>query len=58
MTGGGGYSVDMERVPQAIVDLRRAADGLRIESENAWNLARITPTWSGYGERECGAGLC
>lgn len=42
-TGGGGYSVDVERAPQAIVDLRRAAQALREEAEKAWELARITP---------------
>lgn len=42
-TGGGGYSVDVERAPQAIADLRRAADALDAEAEKAWELALITP---------------
>ena len=42
-TGSGGYSVDVERAPQAIADLRRAADALKDEAKNAWNLANITP---------------
>jgi hypothetical protein len=42
-TTGGGYSVDVERAPQAIADLRRAAQALRQEAEKAWELARITP---------------
>ncbi|MGQ0774320.1 MAG: hypothetical protein ACT4NY_07885 [Pseudonocardiales bacterium] len=33
----------MDRAPQAIADLRRAAEALEAEAENAWNLAQITP---------------
>lgn len=43
MTGSGGFSVDLERAPQAIADLRAAADALRAEADNAWSLARIRP---------------
>lgn len=42
-TGSGGFSVDLERAPQAIADLREAARTLRIEADNAWSLARISP---------------
>ncbi|MDQ4104377.1 MAG: hypothetical protein M3186_11935 [Actinomycetota bacterium] len=42
-TGSGGFSVDLDRAPQAIADLRAAADALRAEADNAWSLARITP---------------
>lgn len=42
-TGGGSYSVDVERAPQAIADLRRAAKALEAEAVRAWDLARITP---------------
>lgn len=41
--GGGGYRVDVERAPQAIADLRRAAKRLRLEAEKAMALGRITP---------------
>lgn len=40
---GGSYSVDVERAPQAIADLRHAAQALKDEARNAWNLANITP---------------
>ncbi|MGH3923283.1 MAG: hypothetical protein ACRDTT_10515 [Pseudonocardiaceae bacterium] len=36
VTGGGRYSVDVDRAPQAIADLRRAADALDVEAQNAW----------------------
>lgn len=42
-TGGGGYSVDVERAPQAIADLRRAADALEAEAARAWDLANVMP---------------
>jgi F0F1-type ATP synthase epsilon subunit len=42
-TGGGGFSVDLDHVPQAIADLREAARVLRDEADNAWNLANIRP---------------
>ncbi|HEU0088353.1 MAG TPA: hypothetical protein VFQ77_12000 [Pseudonocardiaceae bacterium] len=42
-TGGDGYSVDVERAPQAIADLRRTAKALWDEAKNSWNLADITP---------------
>ncbi len=42
-TGGGSYSVDVERAPQAIADLRRAADALEAEATRAWDLANIRP---------------
>jgi len=42
-TGGGGYSVDVERAPQAIADLRLAAQALKEEARRTWNLANITP---------------
>lgn len=41
--GSGGFSVDLERAPQAIADLRAAADALRAEARNAWSLANIRP---------------
>ncbi|MGH3788847.1 MAG: hypothetical protein ACRDRG_20380 [Pseudonocardiaceae bacterium] len=41
--GSGGFSVDLERAPQAIADLRAAADALRVEARRAGDLARITP---------------
>ncbi len=43
MTGSGGFSVDLERAPQAIADLREAARTLRAEADNAWSLANIRP---------------
>ncbi|MGH3751306.1 MAG: hypothetical protein ACRDRP_01180 [Pseudonocardiaceae bacterium] len=42
-TGSGGFSVDLERAPQAIADLREAARALRVEAVNAWRLADIRP---------------
>jgi hypothetical protein len=42
-TGSGGFSVDLDRAPHAIADLREAARVLRVEAENAWNLAIIKP---------------
>lgn len=42
-TGSGGFAVDLDRAPQAIADLRAAADALRAEADNAWSLARIRP---------------
>ncbi|MGH3721910.1 MAG: hypothetical protein ACRDRI_24315 [Pseudonocardiaceae bacterium] len=42
-TGSGGFSVDLERAPQAIVDLRAAAKALWHEADRAWDLALITP---------------
>jgi hypothetical protein len=42
-TGSGGFSVDLDRAPHAIADLREAARILRVEAENAWNLAIIKP---------------
>lgn len=42
-TGGGSYSVDVDRAPQAIADLRRAAEALESEATRAWELARIEP---------------
>ncbi len=42
-TGSGGFSVDLDRAPQAIADLRAAADVLRDEAKKAWSLARIRP---------------
>lgn len=42
-TGSGGFSVDLDRAPQAIADLRAAARVLWDEAENAWSLARIRP---------------
>ena len=42
-TGGGGFSVDLDRAPQAIADLRAAAKALRTEADNARSLARISP---------------
>ncbi|MGH3940354.1 MAG: hypothetical protein ACRDTG_17310 [Pseudonocardiaceae bacterium] len=42
-TGGGGFSVDVERAPQAIADLRKAADALRDEAEKSRNLAYMKP---------------
>jgi hypothetical protein len=41
--GGSGYRVDVERAPQAIADLRRAAEHLRLEADKAIALGRITP---------------
>src|SRR5262249_26219059 len=41
--GSSSYSVDVERAPQAIADLRRAAQALKDEADNALNLANITP---------------
>lgn len=43
MTSGGGFTVDLDRAPQAIADLRAAADALRAEARRAGDLARITP---------------
>jgi hypothetical protein len=43
MTGSGGFSVDLDRAPQAIADLRAAANALRDEAANAWTLANIRP---------------
>lgn len=41
--GSGGFSVDLEHAPQAIADLRAAANVLRDEADNAWSLAIIRP---------------
>ncbi|MGH3906911.1 MAG: hypothetical protein ACRDTE_22425 [Pseudonocardiaceae bacterium] len=41
--GGSGYRIDVERAPQAIADLHRAAEHLRSEAEKAIALGRITP---------------
>lgn len=41
MVGSGGFSIDLDRAPQAIADLRAAARVLWDESKNAWNLAII-----------------
>lgn len=43
MTGGGGFWVDVERVPHAIADLRNAAAALRDEAEKALELTRMKP---------------
>lgn len=42
-TGSGGFSVDLDRAPQAIADLREAAEALREEAKKAMSLARIRP---------------
>lgn len=42
-TGSGGFSVDLDRAPQAIADLRAAADVLRAEARRAQDLANIRP---------------
>lgn len=41
-TGGGGFSVDVERAPQAVADLRRAAEALKVEAEMAEDLAYMS----------------
>jgi hypothetical protein len=43
MAGSGGFSIDLDRAPQAIADLRAAANVLRDEAKKAWSLARIKP---------------
>lgn len=42
-SGSGRYVVDVERAPQAIADLRRAADALEAEAVHAQDLADIKP---------------
>lgn len=42
-TGGGGFSVDPERAPQAIADLRAAAAALMVEARKAENLMYMRP---------------
>jgi hypothetical protein len=41
--GSGGFSIDLDRAPQAIADLRAAARALWDEADNAWSLANIRP---------------
>ncbi|MGH3916619.1 MAG: hypothetical protein ACRDTC_24885 [Pseudonocardiaceae bacterium] len=43
MTGGGGFTIDPELAPQAIADLRAAAQALRDEADKAWNLRNMRP---------------
>ena len=40
---GGGFSIDYERVPQAIADLEHAAEFFRRRAEIAKDLARVPP---------------
>lgn len=42
-TTGEAYSIDVEHAPQAIADLRQAAQALTNEARKASNLANITP---------------
>ena len=42
-TVGEAYSIDVEHAPQAIADLRRAAQALNDEARKASDLANITP---------------
>ncbi|MGH3770676.1 MAG: hypothetical protein ACRDRW_04640 [Pseudonocardiaceae bacterium] len=42
-TGSGGFSVDLERAPHAIAELRVAAEALRDEARRAQDLANIWP---------------
>jgi hypothetical protein len=41
--GSSGFSVGLDRAPQAIADLRAAADALKDEARRAEDLARIRP---------------
>jgi hypothetical protein len=41
--GGSGFSIDYERVPQAIADLEHAAEFFRHRAEIAKGLARVPP---------------
>lgn len=43
MTGGGGFSVDVERAPQAIADLIHASEVLDAEARNVMNLRNMSP---------------
>lgn len=42
-TASAAYSIDVEHAPQAIADLRQAAQALTNEARKASNLANVTP---------------